>query len=32
VKAVGVVDAPVDRVFDLFLDSARVGEYNEHCR
>lgn len=32
VKAVGVVDAPVERVFELFMDSARVREYNDHCR
>ncbi len=27
-----MIDAPVERVFALFLDSARVREYNDHCR
>lgn len=30
-QAVGVIDAPVERVFALFLDNARVREYNDHC-
>jgi uncharacterized protein YndB with AHSA1/START domain len=29
---VGVIDAPVEKVFELFLDNKRVHEYNEHCR
>jgi len=31
VRATGVVDAPPDKVFELFLDNGRVHEYNEHC-
>lgn len=27
-----MVDAPVEKVFELFLDNTRVHEYNEHCR
>lgn len=31
-QAIGVIDAPVEKVFELFLDNTRVHEYNEHCR
>ena len=32
VKSTGIVKASSDAVFDLFMDNARVSEYNEHCK
>jgi hypothetical protein len=32
VKARGVLNAPLDRVYCLFTDNERVGEYNEYCK
>ena len=32
VKARGVLNAPLDRVYSLFTDNERVGEYNEYCK
>eukprot|EP01041_Mallomonas_annulata_P003116 gene3116-6123_t len=31
VKASGIIDAPPESVFELFIDNSRVQEYNEHC-
>jgi hypothetical protein len=31
VKSIGLIDAPPEAVFRLFLDNSRVKEYNEHC-
>mmetsp|Transcript_38156 Transcript_38156/g.49226 ORF Transcript_38156/g.49226 Transcript_38156/m.49226 type:complete len:359 (+) Transcript_38156:217-1293(+) len=31
VKAFGVIDAPVEEVYKLFLDNSRVSEYNDQC-
>jgi hypothetical protein len=31
VKSEGIIDAPPEDVFQLFLDNSRVREYNEHC-
>lgn len=32
IKAQGIIDAPLDTVYDLFTDNARVSEYNEYCK
>eukprot|EP00287_Rhodomonas_sp_CCMP768_P007828 CAMPEP_0196731390 /NCGR_PEP_ID=MMETSP1091-20130531/11149_1 /TAXON_ID=302021 /ORGANISM="Rhodomonas sp., Strain CCMP768" /LENGTH=450 /DNA_ID=CAMNT_0042074523 /DNA_START=251 /DNA_END=1599 /DNA_ORIENTATION=- len=32
VKAKAVIDAPLDKVYALFLDNSRVQEYNEYCK
>jgi hypothetical protein len=31
VRSKGVLHAPAQSVFDLFIDNDRVDEYNEHC-
>eukprot|EP01038_Epipyxis_sp_PR26KG_P007752 gene7752-10530_t len=31
VKSSGIINAPPEAVFKLFLDNTRVREYNEHC-
>ena len=30
VKSTGIIKAPIETVFDLFIDNDRVREYNEH--
>lgn len=32
VKVTATIDAPAEKLFNLFLDNSRVPEYNEHCR
>eukprot|EP00960_Hanusia_phi_P044630 756748-Hanusia_phi.AAC.2 len=32
VKAQAVIDAPLEKVYDLFVDNSRVREYNEYCK
>jgi len=32
VKATAVIDAPLEKVFELFTDNARAHEYNEYCK
>mmetsp|Transcript_51791 Transcript_51791/g.105408 ORF Transcript_51791/g.105408 Transcript_51791/m.105408 type:complete len:518 (+) Transcript_51791:192-1745(+) len=32
VKARSVIDAPLETVYELFLDNTRVQEYNEYCK
>ncbi len=32
VKATGIIDAPLQQVYDLFTDNSRVSEYNEYCK
>jgi hypothetical protein len=32
IKSSGVVDAPPEKIYQLFLDNSRVKEYNEHCK
>jgi len=32
VKAQAVIDAPLESVYELFLDNKRVHEYNEYCK
>ena len=31
IKSSGIINAPPESVFNLFLDNSRVREYNEHC-
>mmetsp|Transcript_14823 Transcript_14823/g.34797 ORF Transcript_14823/g.34797 Transcript_14823/m.34797 type:complete len:510 (+) Transcript_14823:186-1715(+) len=32
VKAQATIDAPLEKVYELFLDNSRVQEYNEYCK
>jgi len=32
VKAKAIIDAPLEKVFDLFTDNSRAHEYNEYCK
>lgn len=32
IKASGIIDAPIDKVFELFKDNDRAKEYNEYCK
>jgi hypothetical protein len=31
IKSSGIIDASAEDIFNLFVDNARVKEYNEHC-
>ena len=31
IKSSGIIKAPPEAVFNLFVDNSRVSEYNEHC-
>ena len=31
VRSKGIINAPSETVFNLFVDNNRVSEYNEHC-
>ena len=32
VKAQGIIDVPVDQLFELFKDNEKAKEYNEYCK